>query len=84
MIRQRKQAEELETVTTRDQYLLEIADCLDEAHRLQSRVMELTEYVCQASGMRTSDRAHRGRATGLVFGLLAHLEELNRLIKEET
>ena len=62
-------------MTTRDQYLVEIADCLDEANRLQSRVMELTEHVYQAAGMRTADRALRGKVTGLLFGLLAHLEE---------
>ena len=30
----------------------EIADCLDEALRLQSRVMDLTEQVYEAAGMR--------------------------------
>jgi hypothetical protein len=84
VIGQSRWAEEVETVTTRDQYLVEIADCLDGAHRLQSRVMELTEHVYRAAGMTTADRALRGKVTGLLFGLLANLEELNRLVKEET
>ena len=71
-------------MTTRNQYLIEIADCLDEAIRLQSRVIELTEQVYEAAGMSTADRAMRGKVTGLLFGLMAHLEEVNRLIKEET
>jgi hypothetical protein len=71
-------------VSPRNQYLVDIADCLDEAHRLQSRVIELTEQVYQAAGMSTADRALRGKVTGLLFGLMAHLEELNRLAKEET
>jgi len=71
-------------VTARDQYLVEIAECLDEVHRLQARVMELTEHVYQAAGMRTADRALRGQVTGLRLGLLAHLEQLHRLVKEET
>jgi hypothetical protein len=71
-------------VTTRNQYLAEIADCLDEAHRLQSRVIDLTEQVYQAAGMSTVDRALRGKVTGLLFGLVAYLDELNQLVKEET
>lgn len=71
-------------MTTRDQYLAEIADCLDEADRLQSRVMDLTEQVYQGAGMSTTDRALRGKVTGLLFGLVAHLAQLNRLVKEET
>jgi hypothetical protein len=65
-------------------YLVQITDCLEEAHRLQSRVIELTEQVYHAAGMSGSDRALRGKVTGLLFGLIAHLEELNRLAKEET
>ena len=34
-----------------DRHLREIADCLDEALRLQSRVMDLTEQVYEAAGM---------------------------------
>lgn len=71
-------------MTPRDQYLVEIADCRDEVHRLQARVMELTEQVYQAARMERADRALRGKVTGLLFGLLAHLEELNRFVKEET
>jgi len=71
-------------MTTRDDLTREIADCLDEALRLQSRLTDLTEQVYQAAGMSTADRTHRGKVTGLFFGLLAHLEELNRLVKEET
>jgi hypothetical protein len=71
-------------VTTRDQYLVEIAECLDEADRLQSRVIDLTERVYQAAGMSPTDRALRGKVTGLLFGLVAHLGELNRLVQEET
>jgi hypothetical protein len=64
-------------------HLREIADCLDEALRLQSRVMDLTEQVYEAAGMSPSDRALRGKVTGLFFGLQAHLEELNRLAIDE-
>ena len=71
-------------MTTRNQYLAEIADCLDEAHRLQSRVIELSEQVSQAAGMSTVARALRGKVPGLLFGLVAYLDELNRLVKEET
>ena len=71
-------------MTTRDQYLVEIAECLDEADRLQSRVIDLTERVYLAAGMSTIDRALRGKVTGLLFGLVAHLGELNRLVQEET
>jgi len=64
-------------------HLREIADCLDEALRLQSRVMDLTEQVYEAAGMSQSDRTLRGKVTGLLFGLQAHLEELNRLAQDE-
>jgi hypothetical protein len=36
-------------------HLREIADCLDEALRLQSRVMDLTEQVYEAAGMSPGD-----------------------------
>lgn len=65
-----------------DHHLREIADCLDEALRLQSRVMDLAEQVCEAAGMNPGDRALRGKVTGLFFGLQAYLEELNRLAKD--
>lgn len=71
-------------MSTREEYLVEIAECLDEADRLQSRVIDLTERVYQAAGMSTTDRALRGKVTGLLFGLVAHLGELNRLAQEET
>ena len=64
-------------------HLREIADCLDEALRLQARVMDLTEQVYEAAGMRPGDRTLRGKVTGLLFGLQVHLEELNRLAKDE-
>lgn len=68
-----------------DALLREIADCLEKTLRLQSRVTELTEQVHAAAGVTTpSDRALRGKVTGLCYGLLAHLEELNRLLREET
>jgi len=63
-------------------HLREIAECLDEVLRLQSRVMDLTEQVYEAAGMRPGD-ALRGKVTGLFFGLQAHLGELNRLAQEE-
>jgi hypothetical protein len=65
-----------------DHHLREIADCLDEVLRLQSRVMELTEQVSEAAGMSSGDRALRGKVTGLFFGVQAYLEELNRLAKD--
>lgn len=68
----------------KSELLKDIANCSTEALRLQSQVTELTEQVYQAAGMTTADRALRGKVTGLFFGLLAHLEELNRLVKEET
>jgi hypothetical protein len=36
--------------TAVDHHLRQIADCLDEAFRLQSRVMDLTEQVYEAGG----------------------------------
>jgi len=54
-------------------HLHEIADCLDEALRLQSRVMDLTERVYEAAGMSHGGRTLRGKVTGLFFGLEAHL-----------
>jgi hypothetical protein len=70
--------------TAVNQHLREIADCLDEALRLQSRVMELTEQVYEAAGMSPGDRTLRGKVTGLFFGIQAHLEELNRLAQDDT
>ena len=65
-----------------DHHLREIADCLDEILRLQSRVMELTEQVSETAGMNPGDRTLRGKVTGLFFGVQAYLEELNRLAKD--
>jgi hypothetical protein len=45
--------------------------------------MELTEHVHEAAGLSIADRALRGKVTGLLFGLLAHLEQLHRLVNEE-
>jgi hypothetical protein len=70
--------------TAVNHHLREIADCLDEALRLQSRVMDLTEQVYEAAGMSPADRTLRGKVTGLFFGLQAHLEALNRLTKDLT
>ncbi len=64
-------------------HLREIVDCLDEALRLQSRVMDLTEQVYEAAGMSPGARTLRGKVTGLFFGLQAHLEELNRLAQDD-
>ena len=71
-------------MTERNAQLGEIADCRDEALQLQSRVMALTERVYEAAGMQTADRGLRSNVTGLFFGLLAHLDALNRLVQEET
>jgi hypothetical protein len=54
-----------------DYHLREIADCLDEVLRLQSRVLELTEQVAEAAGMNPGDRTLRGKMTGLFFGVQA-------------
>ena len=64
-------------------HLREIVDCLDEALRLQSRVMDLTEQVYEAAGMSPGTCTLRGKVTGLFFGLQAHLEELNRLAQDD-
>jgi len=64
-------------------HLREIAECLDETLRLQSRVMDLTEQVYEAAGMRPGDRMLRGKVTGLLFGLQAHLDELHPLAIDE-
>jgi len=45
--------------------------------------VDLTEQVYEAAGMSQSDRTLRGKVTGLLFGLQAHLEELNRLAQDE-
>jgi hypothetical protein len=73
-----------EEVAGRNQLLTEIADCLDEAVRLQSRITELTEQAHQAAGMSSSDRTLRAKVTGLFFGVQSHLEGLSRMVREET
>jgi hypothetical protein len=45
--------------------------------------LDLTEQVHEAAGMRPGDRTLREKGTGLLFGLQAYLEELNRLAKDE-
>lgn len=70
-------------MTGRDEFLREITDYRDETLRLQSRVTELTDQVHQAVGLSTAERGLRGKVTGLFFGVLAYLDELNRLVKEE-
>lgn len=70
-------------MTDRDELLRDVADCLDETLRLQSRVIELTEHGYRAAGISTAEAGLRGKVTGLFFGVLAHLDELNRLVKEE-
>jgi hypothetical protein len=67
---------------TDNELIGEVAECLQEALRLQSRVTEVTERVHQAAGMGVADRSLRGNVTGLFFGLLAHLEAFNRLVRE--
>lgn len=69
---------------TENELIGEIAECLQEALRLQSRVTEVTERAHQTAAMGVADRALRGKVTGLFFGLLAYLEQLNRLVREET
>jgi hypothetical protein len=71
-------------MTNREELLREIADCEQEALRLQSRVTELTEQVYRAARVAAHwDRSLHGKITGLCYGLLAYLEELKRLVKEE-
>jgi hypothetical protein len=53
----------------------ELAECLEETLRLQSRVTEATERAYRAAGMSVADRALRGKMTGLG----RHLE-LNRAV----
>ncbi len=46
-------------------HLREIADCLDEALRLQSRVMDLTEQVYEAAGMSPGEGRRCGREASM-------------------
>jgi hypothetical protein len=71
-------------MTSRDELLREIAESEEEALRLQAGVTDLTEKVYKVSCVAAHwDRALSGKITGLCYGLLAHLEELKRLLKEE-
>ena len=67
-----------------DELLREIAECEAEALRLQSRITELTEQAYGCAGVAVHwDRSLHGKITGLCYGVLAHLEQLKRLLKEE-
>ena len=67
-----------------DELLREIAECEAEALRLQSRITELTEQVHRTTRVAAHwDRSLSGKITGLCYGVLAHLQELKRLLKEE-
>jgi len=69
---------------SRDELLREIAECEAEALRLQARVTEVTEQAYRQTGVAAHwDRSLHGKITGLCYGVLAHLEELKRLLKEE-
>ena len=71
-------------MTTHDDLLRELAESEKEALELQGRITELTERVYRASRVAAHwDRSLSGKITGLCYGLLAHLEELKRLLKEE-
>lgn len=72
-------------MSQRDELLRNIAESEEEALRLQSRITELTEQVYGCAGVAVHwDRSLHGKITGLCFGVLAHLEELKRLLKEDT
>ena len=71
-------------MTSRDELLREIAECEAEVLRLQAIITDLTERIYRATGVAAHwDRSLHGKITGLCFGVLAHLEELKRLVKEE-
>ncbi len=71
-------------MTERDDLLRDIAESEEETLKLQSRITELTQqaHACVGVGVHW-DRSLHGKITGLCYGLLAHLEELKRLLKEE-
>jgi hypothetical protein len=71
-------------MTEREDLSREIVECLDGALRLQSSVTEVTVRAYETAGLTTGERALRGRVTGLFYGVIAHLEALNRLIKEDS
>lgn len=71
-------------MTNRDELLRDIAESEEEILRLQSRITELTGEVYGCAGVAVHwDRSLHGKITGLCYGVLAHLEELKRLLKEE-
>ncbi len=71
-------------MTNREELLREIADCEQDALGLQSRVTEITEQIYRAMRVTAHwDRSLHGKITGLCYGVLAHLEELKRFVKEE-
>jgi len=65
-----------------DHHLREIADCLDEVLRLQSRVMDLSEQVSEAAGMNPGRPYPSREGDRALFGAQAYLEEVNRLAKD--
>ncbi len=72
-------------MTNRDELLRDIAESEEEILRLQSRITELTGQVHGCAGVAVHwDRSLHGKITGLCYGVLAHLEELKRLLKEDT
>jgi len=71
-------------MSQRDDLLRDIAESEEEMLRLQSRITELTEQVHGCVGVAAHwDRSLHGKITGLCYGLLAHLEELKRMLREE-
>ncbi len=71
-------------MSQRDDLLRDIAESEEEILRLQARITELTECVYRESRVAVHwDRSLHGKITGLCYGVLAHLEELKRLLKEE-
>ena len=71
-------------MTDRNELLRQIATREEEALELQASITDLTECVYREARVAAHwDRALHGKVTGLFYGLLAHLEELKRLLKEE-
>jgi hypothetical protein len=71
-------------MSQREDLLRDIAESEQQILWLQSRITELTEQVHRCAGVGVHwDRSLHGRITGLCYGVLAHLEELKRLLKED-
>ena len=71
-------------MSQQDDLLRDIAESEEEILRLQSRITELTEQVHRCAGVAVHwDRSLHGKITGLCYGVLAHLEELKRRLREE-